>query len=81
MEGQESVPQEEVLARSALSLLHCQKRWLHVHRDPGDLSAFHTAQPLLIPLLEEISGCSFSLGVFIIKSQIEDKKNLAFEVV
>lgn len=25
-------------------------------------------------MLEDISGCSFSLGVFIIKSQTEDKK-------
>lgn len=62
------------MARSALLLLICQERWLHVHRNLGDLSALHTAQSPLILLLEEISGCSFSLGVFIIKPQTEDKK-------
>lgn len=74
VEGQESVTQKEVLGRAALLLLICQKMWLRVHGNPGDPSAFHTAQSLLILLLEEISGCSFSLGVFIIKSQTEDKK-------
>lgn len=71
-EGQEGVTQEDMLGRSALSLLICQERWLHVHRNQGDLR--DTAQSPLVLLLEEISRCLFSLGVFIIKSQTEDKK-------
>lgn len=53
---------------------HLQEKVAPCSQKPGELSAFHTAQSPLILLLQEIPGCSFSLGVFIIKSQTEDKK-------
>lgn len=82
MEGQEGVSQKEVLEG-----LHChcssarkgekqekQKNKAPCSQKPRGPNAFHTAQSLLILLPEEIPGCSFSLGVFIIKSLTEDKK-------
>lgn len=75
-EGQESVTQKEVLGREGRHC-HCssaRKGGSMFTETRGDPSAFHTAQSLLISLLQDISACSFSLGVFIVKSKAEDKK-------
>lgn len=73
VEGQRSVNQKEVLWGSALSLFVCQKSQVCISRSAGDPSAFPTVQSFLVLLLEEIPGCSFSLGVFILTSQTGDK--------